>query len=81
MGQLQAQHDLPHSGSGAVVAGVAHTLKSSSASVGALALSATCADTEARLRLNPNAELTPEITSLLAQAEVALSAVRAMLAR
>jgi histidine phosphotransfer protein HptB len=81
MGQLQAQQDLPHSGSGAVVAGVAHTLKSSSASVGALALSATCADTEGRLRLNPNAELTPEITSLLAQAEVALTAVRAMLDR
>jgi histidine phosphotransfer protein HptB len=81
MGQLQAQFDLPNSASTSVVSGVAHTLKSSSASVGALALSAACANTEARLRLNPNAELAPEITSLLGHAEAALTAVRAMLER
>ncbi len=81
MGQLQTQFDLPNGNSGTVVAGVAHTLKSSSASVGALALAAACAHTEARLRLEPNAELAPEITSLLAQAEAALLAVRAMLQR
>lgn len=62
-----------------VVAGIAHTLKSSSASVGALGLARACADVEALLRQDPQAELLPQIEKLLAQATAALQAVRAML--
>ena len=61
------------------VAAVAHTLKSSSASVGALALSAACAHTESRLRDDPQAPLAPEIEQLLTAAGSALVAVRAIL--
>jgi len=39
-----------HTGDAAATASLAHTLKSSSASVGALALAAACAQVEARLR-------------------------------
>lgn len=62
-----------------VVNGIAHTLKSSSASVGALALARACAEVEHRLRQSPGRELAPEIELLLAEAGAALSAVRAML--
>jgi HPt (histidine-containing phosphotransfer) domain-containing protein len=78
MAQLEVQRS---AGSAQAVATAAHTLKSSSASVGALALSAACASTEARLRNNPNAELQSEVTALLVEAEAALRAVRAMLKR
>lgn len=63
----------------AVVNSIAHTLKSSSASVGALALARTCADVESQLRLNPGRELAPDIQRLLLEAGAALVAVQAML--
>ena len=62
-----------------VVNGIAHTLKSSSASVGALALARACAEVENHLRLDPGRELAPDIQHLLAESAAALVAVRAML--
>ncbi len=74
--EVQAAADVADHG---VVNGIAHTLKSSSASVGALALARACADVENHLRLDPGRELTPDIQRLLAEAAAALAAVRAML--
>ena len=74
--QGQAQAQAAESG---VVSGIAHTLKSSSASVGALALARACAEVEAHLRDHPYAPLLPQIEKLLAQANAATQAVRAML--
>ena len=62
-----------------VVNGIAHTLKSSSASVGALALARACADVEQQIREQPGRELAPEIERLLRESHAALAAVRAML--
>lgn len=62
-----------------VVAAVAHTLKSSSASVGALALSRACAEVEARLRGGNHAALDRDITWLISEGEAALEAAGAML--
>jgi HPt (histidine-containing phosphotransfer) domain-containing protein len=62
-----------------VVAAVAHTLKSSSASVGALALSRACAEVEARLRGGDLAALDRDITWLIGEGEAALQAATAML--
>jgi HPt (histidine-containing phosphotransfer) domain-containing protein len=62
-----------------VVSALAHTLKSSSASVGALALSATCAQVEARLRAGQTAQLRDDVDLLLVHARAALVTVGAML--
>jgi HPt (histidine-containing phosphotransfer) domain-containing protein len=62
-----------------VVATVAHTLKSSAASVGALELSRTCSEVERRLREGQPGNLDADIARLLAATEAALVAVRAML--
>jgi HPt (histidine-containing phosphotransfer) domain-containing protein len=62
-----------------VVATVAHTLKSSSASVGALALSQACAEVEARLRGGDHAALDRDITRLIVEGEAALQAAGAIL--
>jgi histidine phosphotransfer protein HptB len=59
----------------------AHKLKPSSASVGALALSALCADVERLVRDGETAGLLPQVENLLSEAERALAAVRAMLRR
>ncbi len=76
LGQLQE----PQTGSDAkLVAGLAHTLKSSSASVGALALSAACAQVEARLRAGQTAALRDDVDLLLVHGRAALRAVGAML--
>jgi hypothetical protein len=72
--QLAAERDAP-----AVVAGIAHTLKSSSASVGALPLATICAEVERRLRTGEPGSLEVDVTRLLAAGEEALAAVRAML--
>ena len=61
------------------VAALAHTLKSSSASVGALALSAACAQVEARLRAGQTAALRDDVDLLLVHGRAALRAVGAML--
>lgn len=76
LGQLEAQRV---DGDPAAVCGIAHTLKSSSASVGALALSAACAEVEARLRAGPPATLGRDVDHLLAEGRTALAAVGAML--
>jgi HPt (histidine-containing phosphotransfer) domain-containing protein len=55
---------------------VAHTLKSSSASVGALALSALCADVEQRLREGQSLDLSERLDALAAEAERVLAALR-----
>lgn len=62
-----------------VVSGIAHTLKSSSASVGAPELARACAEVEKHLRLDPGRELAPDIQRLLVESAAALLAVRAML--
>lgn len=62
-----------------VVAGVAHTLKSSSASVGALGLSRTCAEVESRLRGGDVSALQSDIARLIFEGESALTAVGAIL--
>lgn len=61
-----------------MVADIAHTLKSSSASVGALRLAQACADVERRLRLHTPGDLQHDIDRLLAEGAAALAAVRAM---
>ena len=76
LGQLEVERV---DGNVAAVARVAHTLKSSSASVGALALSAACADVEARLRGGDGATLVRDIDHLLSLGRAALAAVAAML--
>ncbi len=74
--QLQAQTEAADPD---VVAGIAHTLKSSSASVGALALSRWCADVETRLRNGQRADLSHDIEQLIALAQAAQRSVAAIL--
>ena len=76
LGQLRAELS---AGDPAVVAGIAHTLKSTSASVGALALSARCTEIERRLREKADGDLRADVQRLLAEGEAALSAVGSML--
>lgn len=66
-------------GDAAAVGMVAHTLKSSSASVGALSLSACCAEIERAVRVGEAADLASQVENLLSEGERALGAVRAML--
>jgi CheY-like chemotaxis protein/HPt (histidine-containing phosphotransfer) domain-containing protein len=58
---------------------VAHTLKSSSASIGALRLSAVCADIETTLRLDPDADLGPRLDAMDTALDAALGAIDALL--
>lgn len=58
---------------------VAHTLRSSSASVGALGLSARCAAVEAAVRDGRTAALGPDLDALQSESERVAAAVRAML--
>ncbi len=74
--QLAAERE---GGNAAVVAGVAHTLKSSSASVGALELARVCAEVEHRLRSGEPGSLAGDIERLTLAGEGALATVRAML--
>ena len=74
--QLRAELD---AGDPGVVAGVAHTLKSSSASVGALALAASCAEVERRLRAGEPGDLPADVRRLVDDGDAALRAVGAML--
>ncbi len=68
----------PAAGSG-TLADLAHTLKSSSASVGALPLSRACAEIEARQRAGDSAALGADTARLIAEARAAQQAVRAIL--
>lgn len=74
--QLAAERE---GGDPGIVASVAHTLKSSSASVGALVLSQACADVERRLRGGEPGSLQADIERLLRAGEGALAVVKAML--
>ncbi len=74
--QLQAQGE---AGDAKAVAGVAHTLKSSSASVGALSLSRACAEVEAKLRKGDTAGMHLDISRLISEGQAALHAVGAIL--
>lgn len=74
--QLAAESE---GGDASVVAGIAHTLKSSSASVGATVLSQACAEVERRLRTGEPGSLEADIARLVQAGEAALVAVRAML--
>ncbi len=74
--QLQAQADAADAD---VVAGIAHTLKSSSASVGALPLSRACAEIEARLRSGQRADLSHDIERLIVLSQAAQRSVAAIL--
>ena len=74
--QLAAERE---GGDANVVAGVAHTLKSSSASVGAADLAQACADVERRLRAGAAGSLQADIERLLMAGQAALVAVKAML--
>lgn len=76
LAQLAAERE---SGNAAVVGSVAHTLKSSSASVGALELSRVCAEVEQRLRENQPGDLSVDIARMHKAADSALGAVGAML--
>lgn len=76
LAQLTAQLD---GGDAGVVAAVAHTLKSSAASVGALSLSRACHEVEQRVRSGTPGDLSAEVQRLLAEGQTALSAVGAML--
>jgi len=74
--QLTAEQ---HSGRAEVVSSLAHTLKSSSASVGALALAKACAAVEQRLRHATAADLDAQVLLLIRECQFGLRAVRAML--
>lgn len=74
--QLRAQQSQPQA---SVVSAVAHTLKSSSASVGALQLSKTCAEVESVIRAGQLATLDRDIGRLIADGETAMVAVKAIL--
>jgi HPt (histidine-containing phosphotransfer) domain-containing protein len=62
-----------------VVRSVAHTLKASSAAVGAQSLARACAEVEAQLRDGGGPDPAAAVHRLLAEGEAALVAVRAML--
>jgi len=66
-------------GDAKAVAEVAHTLKSASTSVGALALAARCIEIERAFRAGAALDLVVEVENLLTEGERALAAVRAML--
>lgn len=73
--QMRAELEAPR---GEVLGSLAHTLKSSSASVGALALSRACEAFEHRVRQGGTAQ-THDVAQLIALAEAALAAVRTIL--
>jgi HPt (histidine-containing phosphotransfer) domain-containing protein len=75
--QLRHQLDRPDAGE---VARIAHTLKSSSTSVGALSLARLCQALEQRLREGGAAQ-THDVQRLIDEAEAALAAARAILGR
>lgn len=77
--QMELASQAGQQGDTTAVANVAHLLKSSSAAVGALALSECCASLERRLRAGEAVDLGAEVENLLTQGARALLAVRAML--
>lgn len=76
--QLRAELAAPAGPGSAALNALAHTLKSSSASVGANALAEACSALEFRLRQGLQAQ-THDVAELIALAEAALASVRTML--
>jgi len=76
--QLRAEAAAPSAAGSAALGTLAHTLKSSSASVGATALAAACAALELRLRQGALAQ-THDVAELIALGEAAMASVRTML--
>lgn len=76
--QLRAELAAPSTPGMASLGALAHTLKSSSASVGASALAAACAALELRLRQGAQAQ-THDVAELIVLGEAALDSVRTML--
>jgi CheY-like chemotaxis protein len=68
-----------HAGDHAGVRHVAHTLKSSSASIGALKLSQLCADIENKIRTNQLENLGERVDAMCAEVEIVLQALRRLL--
>ena len=58
---------------------VAHTLKSSSASIGALALSALCAKVESAIRTDAMVDLDTDIPAMTTELKLALQAIESLL--
>jgi len=79
LSQLSAQLADPGRGDPKVVVSVAHTLKSSSASVGAMSLARTCAEVEQGVRSGTLTDIDAQVRRLVAECEAALAAVTAML--
>jgi HPt (histidine-containing phosphotransfer) domain-containing protein len=73
--QMRAELDAPR---GEVLGALAHTLKSSSASVGALAFARACEVLEQRIRQGATAQ-THDVAELIRLGETALAAVRTIL--
>jgi HPt (histidine-containing phosphotransfer) domain-containing protein len=74
--QLAAERD---GGDASVVSAIAHTLKSSSGAIGALALARACEVVERRIRDGVAGHLDADVQLLMQQGEAALVSVRAML--
>jgi hypothetical protein len=79
LNQLSAQLANPGRADPGVVISVAHTLKSSSASVGAMSLARTCAEVEQGVRSGTLTDMDVQVRRLVAECEAALTAVTAML--
>lgn len=77
--QLALAADARTRGDAQAVGNVAHMLKSSSASVGALAFAARCAEVERAVRGGTLLDLDAEVENLLTEGGRALAAVRAIL--
>lgn len=69
-------HEAQHAGDHATVRHVAHTLKSSSASIGAIKLSQLCAEIEAMIRLDSVDELPDRIDRMDGETALVLQALR-----
>ena len=67
------------SGDRAGIRHVAHTLKSSSASIGALVLSQRCAEVESLIRLESTEDLNAQLDALSAELAVVLKAIQTVL--
>jgi HPt (histidine-containing phosphotransfer) domain-containing protein/CheY-like chemotaxis protein len=78
--RLRPQLDAARAGNDrAAIRLVAHTLKSSSASIGALQLSQLCAQVEAAIRMDTGESLVPQLDALDAALSGALQAIAALL--
>jgi PAS domain S-box-containing protein len=74
--QLQDSRQL---GDRAGIRHVAHTLKSSSASIGAIKLSQQCADIETMIRLEKIEDLDARVDAMCAEVEIVLQALRSLM--